>query len=231
MMVPYDNEKGHHGHRFFLASSPVTNTLSNTNSVRDELLVQSQIQQQLLSPVSRSRSSSFQYHSLSPSLQPQADFQPYTPMGSTPQSATLQNSFSGYGVEMQRGGSYGSMASQSQYSEVSSGPHSGYGQQHSPFSAVDHGQQHSPFSVLHDGVSNFGRPRSASQGLNSSLYPYFDMGIGRDPVLFDYPQSTNIPTNDLTFGSHHSSGTTMGKSTFARDVNLFTKVDNMPILL
>jgi hypothetical protein len=231
MMVPYDNDKGHQDHQFFLASSPATNTLSNTNSVRDELFVQSQIQQQLLSPASRSRNGSFQYHSLSPSLQHQAELHLYTPMSSTPQSATLQNGFSGYGVEMQRGGSFGSMASQSQYSEVSSGPHSGYGQPHSPFSAVDHGQQHSPFSVLYDGISKFGRPRSVSQGLNSSLYPYFDTGIGRDPILFDYPQSTNISTNDLAFGSQHSPGNTMGKSTFAHDVNLFTKADNMPILL
>jgi hypothetical protein len=231
MMVPYDNDKGRQGHPFFLASSPATNTLSNTNSVRAELFVQSQIQQQLLSPASRSRNGSFQYHSLSPSLQHQAELQPYMSMSSTPQSATLHNSFSGYGVDMQRGGSYGSMASQSQYSEVSSGQHSGYGQPRSPFSAVDHGQQHSPFNVLHDVVSKFGRPRSVSQGLNSSLYPYFDTGIGRDPILFDYPQPTNISTNDLSFGSQHSPGATIDKPMFAHDVNLFTKADNMPMLL
>jgi hypothetical protein len=98
MMVPYDNDKGRQGHHFFLASSPAANTLSNTNSVRDELFVQSQIQQQLLSPASRSRNGSFQYHSLSPSLQHQAELQPYMSMSSTPQSATLHNSFSGYGV-------------------------------------------------------------------------------------------------------------------------------------
>jgi hypothetical protein len=223
MMVPYDDSR-YDGHHLSLASSSAINSLSNMNSVQDELFLQDQIQQQLLSPAPRSRNGSFQYHSLSPAMQHEAELQSYVPMNSASQSATFQNGFSGYGVDMQRGGSYASVASRTQFSETSSGLQSGYGQQHSPFSAMGHSQQHSPFSALDDGFPSIGRSRSVSQGLNISSCPFFDTGVGRDPVLFDFPQSTNISANDLEFGSQHGLGAEI-------DVNAFTKADKTPILL
>lgn len=224
-MVPYDNDNDHNGHHISMASS------SAMNSVQDDLFGQDQIPHQLLTPASRSRNGSVNYHSLSPAMQHQAELQPYVPMNSTPQSSMFQNNFTGYGVDMQRGGSYASVASQTQYSETSSGLQSGYGQQHSPFGVMGHSQQHSPFNTLDDGFSHTSRSRSVSQSLNPASCPFFGTGVGRDPILFDIPQSTNISTNDLEFVSSNGPGTASGEFNFGWGVNAFTMADKMPTLL